>query len=224
MSINSTVDSASSDISQKTAMDRMYRVQRHFYDFTRAYYLLGRDHLINELGPPAGGKILEIGCGTGRNIVKAAQKYPGAIFHGIDISDEMLKTATTAVARHGLGQQVKLAQADAVTFNSQEVFGQTSYDRIYFSYTLSMIPDWQGAIRNALAHLSPEGELHIVDFGQCEKLPAICRSALQVWLAQFHVTPRVILRDVVLNEAKAASKKSSFTALFGGYAWHLRLH
>jgi S-adenosylmethionine-diacylgycerolhomoserine-N-methlytransferase len=28
------------------AMDRMYRLTRHVYDFTRAYYLLGRDRML----------------------------------------------------------------------------------------------------------------------------------------------------------------------------------
>ena len=34
-------------------MDAVYRHQRHVYDVTRKFYLLGRDHLIGELQPPA---------------------------------------------------------------------------------------------------------------------------------------------------------------------------
>ena len=49
-------------------MDRVYRHQRHFYDATRKYYLLGRDPMIAGLMPPANGSILEIGCGTGHNL------------------------------------------------------------------------------------------------------------------------------------------------------------
>jgi hypothetical protein len=40
------------------------------------------------------------------------------------------------------------------------------------SYALSMIPDWERAIDAALAALNPGGQLHIVDFGQQEGLPA----------------------------------------------------
>ena len=36
-------------------MNRMYRRQRHIYDGTRRYYLLGRDQLIANLEPKAGG-------------------------------------------------------------------------------------------------------------------------------------------------------------------------
>ena len=52
-------------------MDRMYRRQRHIYDLSRKFYLLGRDEAIARLRPAPGDKVLEIGCGTGRNLVKA---------------------------------------------------------------------------------------------------------------------------------------------------------
>ena len=74
-------------------MNRMYRRQRHIYDATRRYYLLGRDRLIAGLHPAAGASVLEIGCGTGSNLVHAARLYPDARFFGIDISTEMLTSA-----------------------------------------------------------------------------------------------------------------------------------
>ena len=45
-------------------MDAIYRYQRYVYDATRKFYLLGRDRLITELAPPAGGSVLEIACGA----------------------------------------------------------------------------------------------------------------------------------------------------------------
>ena len=47
-----------------------------YYDASRRYYLLGRDRLLDQLAPPPGGSILEIGCGTGRNLIGAARRYP----------------------------------------------------------------------------------------------------------------------------------------------------
>jgi S-adenosylmethionine-diacylgycerolhomoserine-N-methlytransferase len=55
-------------------MNRTYRHQRHIYDVTRKYYLFGRDRLIARLDPPAGGRVLEIGCGTARNLIAAARR------------------------------------------------------------------------------------------------------------------------------------------------------
>ena len=80
-------------------MNRMYRRQRHIYDGTRRYYLLGRDQLIADLRPGAGANVLEIGCGTGRNLVLAARRYPDARFFGIDVSTEMLTSAISAISR-----------------------------------------------------------------------------------------------------------------------------
>ena len=91
-------------------MDRVYRYQRHFYDLTRKYYLLGRDQLIAGLQPPTRGHVLEIGCGTGRNLIAAARAYPRAQFYGVDISASMLATARANIERAGLSDRIRLAQ------------------------------------------------------------------------------------------------------------------
>src|SRR6202043_2842845 len=93
-------------------MNRMYRWQRHIYDGTRRYYLLGRDRLIAGLQPAAGQSVLEIGCGTGRNLVLAALLYPDARFFGVDVSTEMLASATTAISQRGLTHRILVAHGD----------------------------------------------------------------------------------------------------------------
>src|SRR6201981_263932 len=93
-------------------MNRIYRRQRHIYDFSRKYYLLGRDRLIAALKPPNGGRVLEIGCGTGRNLIAPARPWPRARPRGPDIPAEMLKTARASPARPRLGGRGDLAQAD----------------------------------------------------------------------------------------------------------------
>ncbi|HEV2600058.1 class I SAM-dependent methyltransferase [Sphingopyxis sp.] len=204
-------------------MDGVYRGQRHIYDLTRKYYLLGRDRLIDELMPPAGGHVLEIGCGTGRNLIAAARCWPGAHFHGIDISEEMLKTARAAIARAGLGRRVSVAQGDATGFDPHSLFRVDRFDRIFQSYTLSMIPEWQEAIREAARHLSAYGSLHIVDFGQQEDMPGWFRAALLGWLARFHVSPRALLVDAAREVANDMGGRLSVTRLYRGYAWSLRI-
>lgn len=172
-------------------MDRIYRHQRHVYDFTRRYYLFGRDRLLHKLSPPAGGRVLEIGCGTARNLLAAQELYPAACFFGLDISLEMLDTAGRALRRRGgLANLIRLAQADATHFDPALLFGQPSFARIFMSYSLSMIPAWEQALDEAVHWLSPGGELHIVDFGRQSRMPGPCRYALRRWLALFHVHPR----------------------------------
>jgi S-adenosylmethionine-diacylgycerolhomoserine-N-methlytransferase len=223
MSINSTIESAGTAVDHKSAMDRMYRVQRHFYDATRAYYLLGRDRLIADLHPPAGGTVLEVGCGTGRNIVKAALEYPDAGFFGFDISDEMLATAAQSVGRHGLRSRVRLAQGDATDFQPYKAFRQNAFDRIYISFTLSMIPDWRKTLQSTLKMLKPEGELHIVDFGQCEGLPRLFKRGLFTWLNLFSVQPQKDLLDATRLIALQSGFDTELVSHCGGYAWLLKV-
>lgn len=204
-------------------MDRIYRRQRHIYDLTRKYYLLGRDGLIRSLDPPPGGSVLEIGCGTGRNLIAAARLYPDARLFGIDISAEMLRTAEANVRHAGFGDRIRLARADATDFNAGTLFGQDGFDRVFLSYTLSMIPAWRKAIDCALAHLAEVGQLHLVDFGQLERLPAVCRTLLFAWLRQFHVSPRADLHACLKERALRNDLELQFLLRFRGYAWSARL-
>lgn len=204
---------------QRARMNRIYRTQRHFYDLTRKYYLLGRDRLIAALDAGAGHQVLEVGCGTGRNLVAAARRWQGAEFCGLDISSAMLDKARSAVRRHGLDQRIRLIEADACDFSGHEALSARRFDRIFFSYTLSMIPAWEYAIEEALGALAPEGIVHIVDFGQQEQLPRWFQSALFRWLDRFHVRPRGDLRAVLEEAAARHGGQLHFRPLYRGYAW-----
>jgi S-adenosylmethionine-diacylgycerolhomoserine-N-methlytransferase len=199
-------------------MNRMYRRQRHIYDGTRRYYLLGRDQLISGLRPGAGASVLEIGCGTGRNLVLAAKLYPQARFFGIDVSTEMLTSAISAIARRGLGTRIRVAHGDGTAFNPQVLFGMAAFDHIMISYSLSMIPDWRGVLDAAVNRLKPGGRLHIVDFGDQQRLPKIARALLLRWLKLFDVTPRDDLEGVLSAMADRAGAALTFERPFRGYA------
>ena len=199
-------------------MDRLYRRQRHLYDFTRKYYLLGRDRLIRRLSPPAGSRVLEIGCGTARNLVVAAHAYPDVHFFGIDISSEMLETARSVVEREGLAPYVRLARADAMSFDPALQFGVPGFSRIFVSYTLSMMPGWQAVLARALGWLAPGGELHIVDFGGQERLPGWFRLALRGWLGLFQVEPRDMLESELTLLGLRSGALTAFERPYRGYA------
>lgn len=198
-------------------MDGMYRYQRHIYDLTRKYYLFGRDRMIARLDVPRDGTLLEVGCGTGRNLLLAHHIYPAARLYGLDISAEMLVSARANFR----GKPVKpmLEVADATTFTAA-TFDVEGFDRVMISYALSMIPDWEKAIDAALAALNPGGSLHIVDFGQQERLPRWFRGMLQAWLTRFHVTPRATLKAVLEARADAVNGRLEFEPIGRGYAWH----
>jgi S-adenosylmethionine-diacylgycerolhomoserine-N-methlytransferase len=102
-----------SNANHAALMDSVYRRQRHIYDFTRKYYLFGRDRLIDTMQPKPDARILEVGCGTARNLIRLAKRYPGRSLFGLDASEAMLETATRAVERTRFGGQIRLARAYA---------------------------------------------------------------------------------------------------------------
>jgi S-adenosylmethionine-diacylgycerolhomoserine-N-methlytransferase len=199
-------------------MDAIYRFQRHFYDITREPYLLGRDVAIRALDVPEGGNVLEIGCGTGRNLLKIARFYPSAHCFGVDISANMLRTANRAIARADASKKVVVARADAATFDPQKLFGAARFDRVIISYALSMIPQWEDVLYAAVNLLSADGALHVVDFGDQSGLPPWFRHLLFAWLARFSVTPREEMRDHVAGLAWTRGYDYRCRQLYRGYA------
>jgi S-adenosylmethionine-diacylgycerolhomoserine-N-methlytransferase len=203
----------------REAMDRIYRRQRHIYDFTRKFFLLGRDDVIAALQPPAGGTVLEIACGTGRNLIRAARLYPEARLFGLDVSEEMLATARANIAAAGLSNRIALARGDATAFDPSALFGVAAFDRVFISYALSMIPEWRGAVAEAAARMAPGGALLIVDFGDQGALPVFFRAALRAWLARFEVTPRLALESNLGALAGARGLRLDFRPLYRRYAF-----
>ena len=199
-------------------MDRMYRRQRHFYDATRKFYLLGRDGAIAALAPRPGETVLEIGCGTGRNLVAVARRFPDAEVYGLDISSQMLATARAAIRRAGLDGRVTLAPGDATNFDPQKLFGRAAFDRVLVSYALSMIPPWREALAQAIDVVADGGALQIVDFGDQAGLPRLLRIGLRRWLAAFDVTPRDALKDALAALVAARGLSYRVFAPFRGYA------
>lgn len=200
-------------------MDRVYRNQRRFYDLTRKYYLFGRDRLIRELDLEPGETLAEIGCGTARNLVAIARRYPANRLYGLDASSQMLKTAEAATRRAGFSDRIELVQGYAEDVTPALLRCDKPLNRIIFSYSLSMIPDWQGALAAASRALAPGGLIHVVDFADLEGLPDSAARLLLRWLRQFHVAPRVPLLDSA--EAGPAIQGRRLDLLPGRYAFLL---
>ena len=196
-------------------MDDVYRYQRYIYDFTRKYYLFGRDRLIRDLRPKADARVIEVGCGTARNLIKMAKTYPTIRLYGLDASAEMLLTARKAIEHAGLTGRIKLVQAYAEDL-SPTLFGESApFDEIVFSYSLSMIPDWKQSLRASQAALSKGGRIWVVDFGDLKGLGPAAEGALRRWLKLFHVAPR----DELLQTIEQQSPPGHLYLLAGRYAF-----
>jgi S-adenosylmethionine-diacylgycerolhomoserine-N-methlytransferase len=69
-----------------------------------------------------------------------------------------------------------VVEADATTYRPPHLA-----DQIYFSYSLTMIPDWERALANALGFLRVGGTLGVVDF----QVPSTSEgTSLGRWLEQ----------------------------------------
>lgn len=209
------------DAHTQTAMNNMYRWTRHIYDASRKYYLLGRDTLIQNLNAKADNHICEVGCGTARNLIKMAQRYPDSYFYGLDASDEMLKTARTSLVKAGLNHETPVEQGLSQNFDPQKLFGlKNTLNTIVFSYALSIIPPWKASIDHALSLLPKGGEIHIVDFGGQEDLPKVFRAFLFWWLSLFHVYYKPEILDYLKMLEKEGKIELTLNMLYGGYAYH----
>lgn len=201
------------------AMDRMYRLQRYFYDLTRKFYLLGRDQLLNEMEVRPGEYVLEAGCGTARNLIVLANRCPEGRYYGLDASGAMLETAREKAAAARV-QNVVLTAALADDFMYGGTFGlDRPFDKIFFSYSISMIPVWRECIENALHNLGPGGKLFIVDFYDQAELPPAFRRFLKWWLGKFHVRYWDDLIPFLLALSETGNYKVEIKPLFRRYSF-----
>jgi S-adenosylmethionine-diacylgycerolhomoserine-N-methlytransferase len=205
-------------------MDRMYRLTRHVYDLTRAYYLLGRDRMLAQVVTGPAMATLEVGCGTARNLIKLARRPAPGLLCGIDASAEMLETAAGSIARAGVPaagvEPIRLRQGLAEQLDPAAMFGRTApFDTVFFSYCLSMIPTWPGALEAALAAVKPGGRLLIVDFWDQKDLPAFFAAGLKRWLALFHVHYRPEVHAALADLGRSGRADVTFESVARRYAY-----
>ncbi len=201
-------------------MDEMYRWTRYVYDFTRKYYLLGRDRLLRDMELQPGDCVLEIGCGTARNLIRLARQRPGVRCFGLDASTEMLATAAARVKSRGLEERITLAHCLAEELDHARTFGlDAPFDAAFFSYSLSMIPTWPQAIDAALANLKRGAALYVVDFWDQGGWPRWFRFVLKRWLDLFHVRHRPELLDHLRQLDEKGVGKLTLQSVAGRYAY-----
>lgn len=173
-------------------MDEQYRYQRFVYDLSRKYYLLGRDQILTEIALERGETLLEIGCGTARNLRQLSKHYPNHHLYGLDASQSMLDTGQQKLTPQ---HNITLQQGFAQNF-SPEMFGLNKpFEHLLFSYSLSMILPWKEVLEHAWHQLPQGGQLHIVDFADQGKLPRWFQSMLNTWLDWFNVHPNLAVID-----------------------------
>jgi S-adenosylmethionine-diacylgycerolhomoserine-N-methlytransferase len=204
-------------------MDRMYRWTRHVYDLTRRYYLLGRDRLIADIAKRPPAAVLEVGCGTARNLRELAAAAPQHELYGIDASHQMLATARRSLDAAGASHRVTLAHGLAQSLRPEHLGRTAPFDVVFCSYVLSMIPDHDDALDACLDVLPPGGRLFIVDFWDQANLPGPFARMLQGWLALFDVAHRPALLRTLRRLDRSGAVDLDLDSIAGRYAYLARI-
>jgi ubiquinone/menaquinone biosynthesis C-methylase UbiE len=139
--------------------DRMAR----WYRFAGPLILLApgfRRKAVGRLGLQRGDTVLEVGCGTGRNLALLCDAVGdhGRVI-GVDASAGMLAQARQLATRQGW-KNVSLIYQDAA-----ELALENQVDAVFFSLSYSVLPDRARVLQKAWQALRPGGRLVIMDAG-----------------------------------------------------------
>jgi S-adenosylmethionine-diacylgycerolhomoserine-N-methlytransferase len=143
----------------QSAIAQYYRLHAGIYDLTRWTFLRGRKKLVRLAAAHCRPQnILEVGCGTGKNLLLLGRLFPEAQLQGLDLSPHMLARAHEKL--RGLRQRLSLMEA---AYDRPVAPGH--FDLVVFSYALSMFnPGWEAALLTVGQDLSPGGTIAVVDF------------------------------------------------------------
>jgi len=105
-----------------------------------------------------GNHVLEIGCGTGRNLpaLRAAVGHTGRVY-GVDISSGML-TEAHALCAHNNWTNIDLLQQDAAEFAAP-----APLDGVMFGLSYNTMPHHLAVLHHAWTLLRPGGRLVVMD-------------------------------------------------------------
>lgn len=117
-----------------------------------------RKKTVDRLQLKAGDRVLEIGCGTGRNFRYLCKAVgPMGRVHGVDLSAGMLSKVEQLRQQYGWNN-LSLKQSDAADFRAGEPL-----DGVLFSLSFNTMPHHAEVLRQAWSQLRPGGRLVIMD-------------------------------------------------------------
>jgi ubiquinone/menaquinone biosynthesis C-methylase UbiE len=117
-----------------------------------------RPRAVSRLNLKPGDRVLEVGCGTGRNLAYLSRAVgPDGRVYGIDISEGMLAKAREACEKNGC-TNVRLIQSDAAEYELPELV-----DGAIFSLSYCTMRHRKLALRHAWEQLKSGGRLVMLD-------------------------------------------------------------
>lgn len=106
----------------------------------------------------AGESILEVGCGVGAQTVILAANSPHARFTSIDLKEDSLRAAKSAVAAGGLGN-VRLERGDIFDL----AYAPGSFDHVFVCFVLEHLKDPAGALGHLKRMVRAGGTMTVIE-------------------------------------------------------------
>eukprot|EP00607_Mallomonas_marina_P010106 CAMPEP_0182420978 /NCGR_PEP_ID=MMETSP1167-20130531/6117_1 /TAXON_ID=2988 /ORGANISM="Mallomonas Sp, Strain CCMP3275" /LENGTH=191 /DNA_ID=CAMNT_0024597611 /DNA_START=141 /DNA_END=713 /DNA_ORIENTATION=- len=149
---------------QQERLESFYKSQAHLYDSYRHRMLHGRFPMIKAMPKAINGVWVDMGGGTGSNLefFKNLRSWGKVVV--LDLCPSLVETAINRVVTNEWTSFVDVVLGDACDTGCAGLPGSGTVDVVSFSYALSMIPDWKGAIKNAHRLLKPGGHMAVCDF------------------------------------------------------------
>jgi len=140
-------------------VQRLWTLWAGIYDLRVRLFLRWRKAALKALRPRPGDTVLDLACGTGLNFPYIIRRIgPEGRIVGVDCTRAMLERARRKLARHRW-DGVALVEGDAARLP----LASECCDAVLCSYGMVIIPDYRGAIREAVRVLKPGGRLVLLE-------------------------------------------------------------
>ena len=106
--------------------------------------------LLSLVGPVPGGRVVDLGCGSGELTAQLHRRLGAAETLGLDSSPAMLERAAELA-----GDGLRFAHGDIASF------GEGGWDVVFSNAALHWLPDQEGLLERLVATLNPGGQLAV---------------------------------------------------------------
>jgi ubiquinone/menaquinone biosynthesis C-methylase UbiE len=179
-----------------------YPFVAEFYDFIEPYRTRDDIPFYLELAQAVPGRMLEVGCGTGRVLLPVARA--GKEITGLDLSEFMLNVCRDKLSRESVDVQrrVKLVQSDMRRFHLRHTYSLVTIPFRSFQHLLT-VEDQLECLTTIARHLEPSGLLILDLFN-----PSLPHLVAEKYLEEYGDEPEFALPDgrVVTRRQRIVSR------------------